>query len=60
MCRNVFIYFSLRDRKIATDHLLQSACPDGFIGMGTSEVYLQPSVAPGWFDCSTKGIPKHV
>ena len=54
MCRNVFIYFTARDRQVAVGHLLSATAPDGFIGMGTSEVYLQPAVQPGWFDRKSK------
>lgn len=49
MCRNVFIYFNDRDRKLAMSHLCHATREDGFIGLGTSEIYLQPAIAPGWF-----------
>lgn len=49
LCRNVFIYFNDRDRKTAMSHIIAATTMDGYVGLGTSEIYLRPALAPGWF-----------
>jgi chemotaxis protein methyltransferase CheR len=49
LCRNVLIYFDAHDREIALGHLIDSTTDGGYIGLGTSETFLKPQVAPGWY-----------
>jgi chemotaxis protein methyltransferase CheR len=55
MCRNVLIYFDATDRERAVNRLISSMRPNGYLGLGSSELLAQPQLAGGWYQPNKKG-----
>jgi len=58
MCRNVLIYFDASDRERAVSRLISSMRPNGYLGLGSSELLAQPQLAGGWYQPNKKGSPR--
>lgn len=58
LCRNVLIYFDQLDRERAQRNLLGKLTPDGFLGLGCTEianrVITHQPVAPGWYQAGAR------
>ncbi len=54
LCRNVLIYFDRQDKERATTKLTNALKPEGFIGLGSSELMTAPSLAGGWYQPAPK------
>lgn len=54
LCRNVLIYFDRQDKERATTKITNALKPEGFIGLGSSELMAAPSLAGGWYQPAQK------
>ena len=49
LCRNVLIYFDAADRTTAIDRLYDAVLPQGFVGVGATELLPGQALSPGWY-----------
>jgi chemotaxis protein methyltransferase CheR len=49
LCRNVLIYFSETDRNAVVRRLVQASRPDGYVGVGSTELLPGKSLGSGWY-----------
>ncbi len=60
LCRNVLIYFDTVDRNTAIERLYTAVRPDGFVGVGTTELLSSPLLSPGWYAARARAAPAQV
>lgn len=58
LCRNVLIYFSPSDRQRVCRRLREAVDPDGFVGVGASELLDAPALGPGWYEAERLRRPR--